>query len=208
MKHTLSRGQLYTFLGILFSTIVIVSTIASTKITSFGPFVFDAGTILFPLSYIIIAIMAEAYGSKRADFVIIVGFIMQIVASLTFVAVGLLPSQDDWHNQAAYETILGVVPRITLAGVVAYLIGEFLNVRLLAFFKKHIPRRIPRMLVALTIAQLVDTLIFAVIAFAGTISSEALLSLIGTVFGIKIVIALIFAPFSARLVTLITRKSK
>jgi uncharacterized PurR-regulated membrane protein YhhQ (DUF165 family) len=64
------------------------------------------------------------------------------------------------------------------------------------------------MLVALTIAQLVDTLIFAVIAFAGTISSEALLSLIGTVVGIKIVIALIFAPFSARLVTLITRKSK
>lgn len=42
----------FTILTTLFCVILIISNIASTKMTQFAGFTLDAGTILFPLSYI------------------------------------------------------------------------------------------------------------------------------------------------------------
>ena len=128
----------YKYLGLItafFVTILIVSNVASSKILVLGPFTFDGGTILFPISYIFGDILTEVYGYDKARRVIWTGFFMTIIAALIFTIVGALPAATDWMGQAAYNEILGVVPRIVLGSVLAFLVGEFANSYILARMK-------------------------------------------------------------------------
>lgn len=78
-----------------FITVLLVSNITSSKILIFGPFTFDGGTILFPLSYIFGDILTEVYGYARSRRVICMGFAMIILAALVFIIVGKLPPAQD-----------------------------------------------------------------------------------------------------------------
>src|SRR3989344_5428051 len=118
-----------------FVTVLLVSNVASSKILKLGPFVFDGGTILFPLSYIFGDILTEVYGYKKSRKVIWTGFFSALVMSIVFAIVGWLPSAPGWGSQAAFDAILGVVPRIVVASLIAYFAGEFTNSYVLAKMK-------------------------------------------------------------------------
>src|SRR3989338_4783630 len=118
-----------------FVTVLLVSNVASSKILILGPFTFDGGTILFPLSYIFGDILTEDSGYKRARRDIWTGFASALIMSVSFMAVGLLPPAAGWENQAAYDAILGVVPRIVVASLIAFFAGEFTNSFVLAKMK-------------------------------------------------------------------------
>src|SRR3989339_579540 len=110
-----------------FAVVLILSNITSTKILSLGWFSFDGGTIIFPLAYIFGDILTEVYGYARARRVIWTGFAMNLLMVIVFYLVTKLPPAGDWGGQTAFESILGVVPRIVLGSFVAYLCGEFFN---------------------------------------------------------------------------------
>ena len=109
------RSDSYTFITALFAVILIVSNIASTKITAFWGLTLDAGTLLFPLSYIFGDILTEVYGYAASRRVIWIGFVGSFLASAIFMLVAVLPSAPDWGNQDAYMAILGLTPRIVAA---------------------------------------------------------------------------------------------
>ena len=58
----------------LFVAVLLISNVASAKILDLGPFTFDGGTILFPLSYIFGDMLTEVYGYRRTRRVIWTGF--------------------------------------------------------------------------------------------------------------------------------------
>ena len=118
-----------------FAVILVLSNIASTKIAVLKGMSFDGGLILFPLAYIFGDILTEVYGYARARRVIWIGFAMNILMVLTLWLVGLLPPDPVWGLQDSYMNILGVVPRIVLGSLAAYLVGEFLNSYILARLK-------------------------------------------------------------------------
>lgn len=118
-----------------FVAVLIVSNVASTKIVSIGPLVFDGGTLLFPLAYIFGDVLTEVYGYKRSRKVIWTGFFCVAIASLYFALVGWLPAAIGWSNAEAYNAVLGFVPRIFLASLIAYWAGEFSNSFVLAKMK-------------------------------------------------------------------------
>ena len=147
-----------------------MSNIAATKGIKFGVIVTDGGFILFPLTYVLGDVMAEVYGLKAARNAILVGFAMALLASVTFYLVQISPPTTDYTNQAAFEAVLGTVPRILLASVSGYLIGQFLNayvvVRIKAVTKeKHMWARL---IGSTLVGEFADTLIFCSIA-AGAI---------------------------------------
>ncbi|MFH1781072.1 MAG: queuosine precursor transporter, partial [Patescibacteria group bacterium] len=119
----------------LFVAILLISNIASTKILQFGPFTFDGGTLIFPLSYIFGDILTEVYGYAKARRVIWTGFFCATFMAFTFIIVGMLPAAADWPYQDAYDTILGLTPRIVAASLVAFLAGEFSNSFIMAKLK-------------------------------------------------------------------------
>lgn len=180
----------------LFVTVLLISNVASTKIVAFGPFTFDGGTILFPLSYIFGDILTEVYGYARSRKVIWIGFIAALLMSLTFIIVGALPPAADWPNQEAYNKILGLTPRIVIASLIAYFAGEFSNSFTLAKLKliTNGQRLWLRTIGSTLIGQVVDTALFILIAFTGVVPNSLLWTLIVSNYLFKCGVEILFTP--------------
>ncbi len=137
----------YDFIMAAFITVLLISNIASSaKIIDWGislfglRLAFDAGTILFPLSYIFGDVLTEVYGYRRGRRVIWMGFFCSGLMSLILWIVGKMPSEAGWAGNVGmerYDLILGGVSSgaIVLASMVAYLAGEFSNSYILAKMK-------------------------------------------------------------------------
>ncbi len=202
--------HIYELLAGLFVTTLIVSNIASVKMVAVGPLVFDAGTILFPLAYIVGDIVTEVYGYRKMRSLLYVGIAMLLVTMTTFWLVAMLPAQGDWHNQAAYDQILGVVWRIVFASITAIFVGEFLNSYVLASLKIKTKGKMlwHRLVGSSALGSLVDTTLFSVLAFAGTMSGSAMVQLIATVFLIKMATEIIASPLTMRIIHHIKQHEK
>jgi uncharacterized integral membrane protein (TIGR00697 family) len=155
----------------LFVAVLLISNVASSKILELGPFTFDGGTILFPISYIFGDILTEVYGYRRSRRVIWAGFGSAALMAGVFALVGALPPAAGWENQQAYEAILGTTPRIVLGSLIAYFAGEFSNSYTLARMKLLTRGRWlwTRTIGSTLVGEGVDTLLFVTIAFAGSL---------------------------------------
>lgn len=203
----------YKFLDLItaaFAVVLILSNITSTKILSLGWFSFDGGTILFPLAYIFGDVLTEVYGYARARRVIWIGFAMNLLMVIVFWIVGKLPPAMDWGNQAAYEAILGVVPRIVAGSLVAYLVGEFLNSFTLAKLKIKTKGRFLwlRAIGSTIVGQFFDTTVFLLIAFAGILPWNLLLVVWISNYIFKILVEVILLPVTYRVVRLLKKKEE
>lgn len=140
----------------------------------------DAGTLLFPVSYIFGDVLVEVYGYARSRRVIWMGFAFNLLAALLFTIIVLLPHPPEWQMQEAFAAILGQTPRIVLGSLVAFWCGEFVNSYIMAKMKiftggKHLWTRT----IGSTMAgQAVDTVLFQTIAFAGVWDGSLLLRVI------------------------------
>jgi len=154
----------------LFVAVLLISNVASSKIVRLGPFTFDGGTLLFPVSYIFGDILTEVYGYRRSRRVIWTGFGCAVLMVAVLAVVGALPPAEGWENQEAYLAILGTTPRIVLGSLIAYFAGEFSNSYTLARMKVLTRGRWlwMRTIGSTLVGEGVDTLLFVTIAFAGT----------------------------------------
>jgi len=201
----------YKYLGIIsvfFVSVLLISNVASTKIVDFGMFTFDAGTLLFPLSYIFGDILTEVYGYKKSKQVIWLGFFMALLMSLVFIVVGILPAATDWGNQEAYDKILGLTPRIVLASLVAYTLGSFSNAFILAKMKiwSKGKKLWARTIGSTVVGELVDSTLFILIAFVGVLPSTLLLTLIISNYIFKTLVEILFTPVTYRVISFLKKK--
>jgi uncharacterized integral membrane protein (TIGR00697 family) len=162
----------------LFVTVLIVSNIASSaKIVDWGisllgiPLAFDAGTLLFPLSYIFGDILTEVYGYRASRRVIWTGFACLALSALVFSVVRILPGEANWQKyagDAAYLAILGGMSSggIVLASLAGYWSGEFSNSFVLAKMKLLTRGRWlwTRTIGSTLVGELVDTAVFVIVA--------------------------------------------
>ncbi len=201
----------YKYIGtisVFFVAVLLISNVVSTKIVDFGWFTFDAGTLLFPLSYIFGDILTEVYGYKNSKKVIWLGFSMALLMSLIFIIVGKLPSAPDWANQDAYDKILGLTPRIVLASLVAYTLGSFSNALILAKMKILTKGKMlwARTIGSTVVGELVDSTLFILIAFMGILPTSLLITLIISNYIFKTLIEVLFTPITYKAVSFLKEK--
>ncbi len=194
----------------LFVAVLLISNIASTKILTLWKFTFDGGTILFPLSYIFGDILTEVYGYRRSRKVIWTGFFATLVMSFTLWVVQLLPPAAGWPNQEAFEKVIGFVPRIVAASLVAYFTGEFTNSWLLSRLKiKTNGKYLWMRTIGSTLAgEGIDTLLFCFIAFYGVLPGNLLLAVIFSNYIFKCSIEILFTPLTYAGVRFLKRKEQ
>lgn len=199
--------RFFTLVTALFVAVLIISNIASTKWVSLGPFIFDGGTILFPLSYIFGDILTEVYGYRRSRQVIWTGFGCALLMAAIFAIVGIMPSAPGWEGQEAYNQILGTTPRIVAGSLIAYFAGEFSNSFTLAKMKIFTKGRwlFSRTIGSTVIGEGVDTLLFVTVAFAGTLPLGTLIAGIISNYIFKVGFEVVATPFTYALVGYLKR---
>jgi len=162
----------------VFVTVLVVSNIASSaKIVDWGfkllgvQMAFDAGTILFPISYIFGDILTEVYGYKQSRRVIWTGFACLALSAFIFWLIRQMPGEATWQGyagDAAYDAILGGMSTggIVLASLAGFWSGEFTNSFVLAKMKILTEGRWlwSRTIGSTLVGELVDTIMFVVVA--------------------------------------------
>jgi queuosine precursor transporter len=168
----------YAVLVAIFCGLLLISNIAATKTITVvdglpdfvgGGIFTDGGAILFPMTYIVGDVLAEVYGLRQAKRAIWVGFALGALASLTFLAVGAAPPGPGYENQEAFLAVLGFVPRIVLASLSGYLVGQFLNAYVVVKIKERTKERHlwARLIGSTVVGEFADTMLFCFIAFVG-----------------------------------------
>jgi len=191
----------------LFVAGLVISNIIAVKVVSLGPFLLPAAVVVFPITYIIGDVVTEVYGYSVARRMIWAGFLGNLLAVVAAWAGGLLPSAPFWAGQEAYQAILGFAPRLLLASFTAYLVGEFANAAVLSRMKVKTGGRwmLPRFWVSTVVGETLDSAVFLTLAFAGAIPSAALVGLIPTHAGAKILYEVLASPLSGALARALKR---
>lgn len=201
-------SSLYPALVAIFVGLLLISNIGAVKLISFGPLITDGGAFLFPLVYIMGDVLAEVYGWKAARRAILLGFAMSILAAVTFFLVQISPPADAWENQEAFEAVLGFVPRIVVASVLGFLVGQLLNAYVLVWIKKRTKegKLWARLLGSTVVGEFADTLVFCTIAFYGIITGGDFIIYVIVGFVYKTAVEVILLPVTYRVIAFVKRR--
>ncbi len=172
----------FVFIVALFVTSLITANIMAVKLIGMFGLVLPAAVVIFPISYIFGDVLTEVYGYRLARRVIWLGFFCNLLAVIAILIGQYLPAAPFWEGQEAYERILGYAPRLLAASFCAYLVGEFANSFVLAKMKLATNGRWlwSRTIGSTLVGQGLDSLVFIVIAFTGTIPVAGLLAAVVT----------------------------
>ena len=205
--ETSRHSTLFVMVVALFVTNLLISNVIANKAIELFGYPLQAADLIFPISYILGDVLTEVYGFKRARRVIWIGFACNFFAMVA-IQIGLhLPAHPDWHDQDAYEAILGNQPRILAASFCAYLVGEFVNSVVLAKMKVWMQGRHlwMRTIGSTVLGQGFDTVIFLTIAFYGIWPNELLVSVIFSQWLFKVSYEALATPFTYLVVNKLKR---
>lgn len=194
-------------LASFFVSLLIVSNIIAGKLLQIGDWVLPAGILAYPLTFLISDTIAEVYGRKTTTRIIWVGFATSLLMVLIIYMASIFPAAPFWENQEAFDLILGSVPRIVLASMVAYLVSQYHDVIAFHFWKNFTNGRYLwlRNNASTMMSQAVDTVLFVTIAFAGTLDFSVIINMILTQYVVKILIAIVDTPLVYVLVSQVRR---
>jgi uncharacterized integral membrane protein (TIGR00697 family) len=151
--------------------------------------------------------MTEVYGYRAARRIIFTGFGIGILAGLTFWLIQISPAAASWQNQAAFESILGFVPQIVAASVIAFLLGQLSNSWTLVWIKKRTQgnKLWARLIGSTIVGEFVDTFVFTLIASLGRLNFEEFLNYLATGYVYKTLFEVILLPITYRVIAHVKR---
>lgn len=204
MKKTISKTQAY--LTVLFVTALLVSNIVSAKqfLLPFG-ITMTGAVIVFPITYILSDLFSEVYGYKWSRITCYLGFAMNVFMVLMFQIAISTPAPDYWTNQEAFATVLGSTPRILIASLTAFVIGDFVNDKVFRRMKgdnNSMKGFAGRAIASSFCGEVVDSVIFIPLAFIGQMPLQSLVIMGITQVCLKVGYEIIIVP----LTTFITKK--
>ena len=197
----------YVLLVAMFCAALLIANIGAVKLIAIGPVITDGGALLFPLTYILGDVLTEIFGFNAARRAIFTAMALQITAAFVFWFVTLLPAAPGWEMQDAYASVVGFVPRIVLASVVAFVVGETLNSYVLVWIKERTKERLlwARLIGSTIVGELADTLVFCTIAFYGVITGAEFANYVITGYIYKTLVEVVMLPVTYRVIAALKR---
>jgi hypothetical protein len=196
---TTSRS--YKYLDVLttaFVVILLVSNLVAQKICKIGPFAVSGAVLLFPITYIFGDVFTEIYGFGSSRRAIWLGFFGTALLYLMGYITIALPPAPGWHNQQAFTTVFGFIPRILTASLIAFWAGEFANSYTMARLKLVTNGRKlwTRTIGSTVVGQAVDTALVITLTFAGVVPAMTILNMIVTGYALKVGYEVLATPLT------------
>jgi len=189
-------GKLGLFIWIPIS--VIAANIQVVKTVEIFGFIATLGNIVYATSFLVTDILNENYGRKEASKAVGIGFFALIsMTVLMQFALRFLPHESDFA-QGSLQTIFGILPRIALGSLTAYALSQLHDVWSYNRLKVRRPGRKfiwLRNNVSTMISQLIDSIVFTLIAFAGVFEFAVLIEILLTTYLFKWIVAAADTPF-------------
>ncbi|KAA1040219.1 queuosine precursor transporter [Macrococcus equipercicus] len=179
-------------IGTVIANIQVTKTIEVFGITA------TLGNILFASIYLATDILNDIYGRKTAKRAVWLGFMSVIImVVLMTIALSYQPAASDIAQQSM-ATLFGLVPRIALGSIIAYIIGQYVDVYIFSFIKKYFSSDrtfIIRAYGSTAVSSIIDTALFTLIAFYGLMPNAILFEIFLTTYLFKLLTTICNVPF-------------
>jgi hypothetical protein len=187
----------YRFMGKtgLFVWMAIASILANIqvlKLVEFFGWNITLGNVLYGTSFLATDILSENYSKELARKSVWIGFFAMISMIILMTLSCLFhPATDDFVSEHM-NAIFTVIPRVSAASLIAYLISQNHDVWAYHFWMKKFPDTkfiFIRNNLSTMISQLIDSAIFTTIAFAGMYPFKVLVQIIISTYVLKWLVA-------------------
>jgi uncharacterized integral membrane protein (TIGR00697 family) len=191
---TLTRAGVLTVAAYIAAQMV--SDIGSLKIALVAGFSIDGGTFIYPFTFTLRDMVHKLLGRQAARTLIVAAAVINVVMAAFFAFLTRLPPDPTWSLQQAFADVLSPVWRIVFASIVAEVISELLDTEVYHLWVNRVTRRYQwaRVLVSNSISVPVDSLVFVLLAFSGTLPPAVVWSIFWANVLVKGVTTLISLP--------------
>ena len=177
---------------------VIVANIQVVKTIDLFGFTATLGNIVYASSFLVTDILSENYGKEDARKGVFMGFFSLICMTLLMnLAIVFVPASSDFAHESL-ENIFQIMPRIAGASLAAYLVSQFHDVWAYHIWKKKFPTSGMIWLrnnLSTAVSQLLDSIVFTLIAFWGVFETSVLIDIVITTYFLKLIVAVSDTPF-------------
>lgn len=187
------KNGLFVWVGIA----TILANIQVVKTIELFGIVMTLGNTIFATLSMTTDLLNEKFGAKAAKQAVWLGFFSLVTSTVIMQMVLVFEPQAEDMAQGAMETLFGLMPRLAAGSLTAYLVSQFLDVRLFGFLRRKFAgdgQFWIRVLGSTGISQFVDSLVFCTIAFAGLYSGSVWLEILLTTYVFKFVISAAGTP--------------
>jgi uncharacterized integral membrane protein (TIGR00697 family) len=172
-----TKARAYAYLAGVFWAFMIISNILATRTLEIEFIVLPCSILTFPVLFIVNDILSEIYGYNMTKDIIYLGFIINTFAIVLYHIAMLFPSNSP--NADAFAMLLSTTPRLFVAGLISYMLGNLLNSKVLVVLKeKYSDGLFVRCILSTVIGETVDSIIFISISFIGVLPSDVVLTMI------------------------------
>ena len=194
--------KLYTILSSIFLSALILAEITGGKLLQVGvndslAFTMTMGVIPFPVTFIVTDIINEYFGRRGIRFITFVGMSMVLFVlillqiDMAIPAAPISPVTDE-----AFNAVFGISTRIIVGSLVAYMIGQLVDISVFHFIRKRTGGKLLwlRATGSTIVSQLFDSFVVLFIAFGGTLAAAEIASIGITNYLYKFGIAVAITP--------------
>ena len=197
MFENINKTTAYAYLTGIFFACMIASNILATRTLEIGFIALPCSILTFPILFIVNDVLSEIYGYKLTRDVIYLGFIINVVAVGLYQVAMLFPSSSP--TAPAFTALLSTTPRLFVAGLISYMLGNLLNSHVLVKLKeKYSDLLFVRVVGSTIIGETVDSVIFISISFLGVLPNELIVTMICCQIVFKVLYEVIFYPVTRK----------
>ena len=199
MFENMNKTKAYTYLAGIFCACMIASNILATRTLEISFIALPCSILTFPILFIVNDILSEIYGFKLTKDIIYLGLIINVVVVALYQVAMIFPSSSP--NAHAFAALLSTTPRLFVAGLISYMMGNLLNSQVLVKLKeKYSDLLFVRVIVSTIIGETVDSVIFILVSFYGVLPNGLILTMIFCQIGFKVLYELIFYLLTRKMI--------
>ncbi len=140
-ERTKIHYKILIVVAMLYISCIIAADVFTYKIISVFHYQGSASLIVFPLIFLLSDMITELYGKVTSRFFLYTALVVECIFDVLFSQLIYLPSPGSFTHQAAYNLVIGALPRIFVGVIVSLLISSLLNIFLMSKWKRKLFNR-------------------------------------------------------------------